>query len=269
MAKRTVTKTLPDGTTVSKTSGCFGSTIAVLFAISLLIWAVVGPAEEYSPAEASLVYFGMALVIGLIIWAVVRYQRKVKAQQPPAVNGVAGNTAGASHPQPTTAAVAESQFQFVNYSGGLPSHPHPETKGTLILPGSGSTFGRWELHWATGSDLTTQHPFIHGGLARYPLAVEAVGASSSRVTISDAQNPAIRGHLELPNTVAGALKRALLARAGVVRAAQTALTVVHNQTPRSSRLGIADELAKLADLRDKGVMSDAEFASEKAKLLSE
>ena len=36
-----------------------------------------------------------------------------------------------------------------------------------------------------------------------------------------------------------------------------------------SRLGIADELAKLADLRDKGVMSDDEFELEKARLLSE
>jgi hypothetical protein len=54
-----------------------------------------------------------------------------------------------------------------------------------------------------------------------------------------------------------------------VKAGQTALTIVHNQPQRSSRLGIADELAKLADLRDKGVMSDEEFASEKARLLSE
>jgi ABC-type multidrug transport system fused ATPase/permease subunit len=31
--------------------------------------------------------------------------------------------------------------------------------------------------------------------------------------------------------------------------------------------GNADELAKLADLKDKGVLSDAEFAAQKAKLL--
>jgi hypothetical protein len=230
---------------------------------------VVGPAEEYSPAEAALVYLGMALVIGFIIWAVVRYQRKVKAQQPPAVSGVAGNKAGATHPQPSTAAVTEARFPFVNYSGGLPSHPQPESKGTLILPGSGPTFARWELHWATGSHLATQHPLIHGGLARYPLTVEGGGSASSRVTISDALNPAIRAHFDLPNTAPGTVKRVLLARAGAVAAGQNALTVVHNQTPRSSRLGIADELAKLADLRDKGVMSDEEFASEKARLLSE
>ena len=83
MAKRTVTKTLPDGRTVSTTSGCFGRTIAIVFALSLIIWAIVGPAKEYSPAEAALVYLGMILVIGFIIWAVVRYQRKVKAQQSP------------------------------------------------------------------------------------------------------------------------------------------------------------------------------------------
>ena len=278
MAKRTVTKTLPDGTTVSKTSGsgCFGTTIAVFFALSLIIWAIVGPAQEYSPGEAALVYIGMILVIGFIIRAVVRNQRKMKAQQSPGgVSGAVGNatTVPGSQTNPVAtvaaAAVPEARFQFVNYSGGLPVHPQPEIKGTLILPGSGPTFARWELHWATGSDLTPQHPLIHGGLARYPLTVVATGAASCRVTISDAQNPTISGHFDLPNTVHGAIERALLARAGAVKAGQTALTIVHNQPHRSSRLGIADELAKLAYLRDKGVMSDAEFESEKARLLSE
>jgi hypothetical protein len=32
--------------------------------------------------------------------------------------------------------------------------------------------------------------------------------------------------------------------------------------------GAADELAKLADLRDRGVINDAEFAAQKAKLLA-
>jgi hypothetical protein len=38
------------------------------------------------------------------------------------------------------------------------------------------------------------------------------------------------------------------------------------QTPAPS-VDVADELAKLADLKDRGVLSDAEFASQKAKLL--
>ncbi len=34
-----------------------------------------------------------------------------------------------------------------------------------------------------------------------------------------------------------------------------------------SSSGVADELAKLADLKEKGILSDAEFAAQKAKVL--
>ena len=184
------------------------------------------------------------------------------------VGGVAEPQHTQAQAPPAGTVIEAATFQFVNYSGGLPIHRQPEPKGTLILPGTGPTFARWELHWATGSGLATEHPFVHGGLARYPLKVEARGTVGSRITISDAQNPTIRGHFDLPNTVPGAVNRALTARAGAVAVAKKGLEVVHKQAAPSSRLGIADELAKLADLRDKGVMSDAEFEAEKAKLLS-
>ena len=38
--------------------------------------------------------------------------------------------------------------------------------------------------------------------------------------------------------------------------------------PAPSQLGVADELAKLADLHDKGVLNDEEFTAQKARLLS-
>ena len=40
------------------------------------------------------------------------------------------------------------------------------------------------------------------------------------------------------------------------------------ETAATSPGGSADELAKLADLRDKGVITDAEFQAQKAKLLA-
>jgi ABC-type multidrug transport system fused ATPase/permease subunit len=40
------------------------------------------------------------------------------------------------------------------------------------------------------------------------------------------------------------------------------------ETAASSSGGSADELAKLADLRDKGVITDAEFQAQKTKLLA-
>ncbi len=42
-----------------------------------------------------------------------------------------------------------------------------------------------------------------------------------------------------------------------------------NTVSVNSQYSIADELAKLGELRDKGVLSEAEFASQKAKLLAE
>ena len=37
---------------------------------------------------------------------------------------------------------------------------------------------------------------------------------------------------------------------------------------RPARGGTADELTKLADLKERGVITDAEFAAQKAKLLA-
>jgi hypothetical protein len=39
--------------------------------------------------------------------------------------------------------------------------------------------------------------------------------------------------------------------------------------PADPHYGVADQLTKLADLKDRGVLTDAEFESTKAKLLSE
>jgi hypothetical protein len=179
--------------------------------------------------------------------------------------------------RPTTAAtVPEARFELTNYSGGLPSHPHPEAEGTLILPGSGPTVGRWELHWAKGSDLPIQHKLIHGGLARYPLTVEATGPNSCRATICDALDIGVIGKFELPNAGVGEVNAALLARAKVVDMGRRSLALANkSETPNSVRtapsslVGVADELAKLADLHVKGVLSEEEFASQKAKLLSQ
>jgi Short C-terminal domain len=52
------------------------------------------------------------------------------------------------------------------------------------------------------------------------------------------------------------------------QARNQAFTQYVKQAAASSRGGSADELAKLANLRDRGVISEAEFQSEKAKLLA-
>jgi hypothetical protein len=51
------------------------------------------------------------------------------------------------------------------------------------------------------------------------------------------------------------------------QAANAAMRDYIRQTAGGSATGTADELAKLADLRDRGVISDEEFQQEKAKAL--
>lgn len=63
----------------------------------------------------------------------------------------------------------------------------------------------------------------------------------------------------------------LVARGGGMReraiAAQNEARAQLDQYARETAAGGADELAKLADLRDRGTISDEEFARAKAKLL--
>jgi hypothetical protein len=49
---------------------------------------------------------------------------------------------------------------------------------------------------------------------------------------------------------------------------QEAFDAYVKQTAASSGQGTAEELAKLADLKEKGVITDTEFETQKAKLLT-
>ncbi|HTT90997.1 MAG TPA: SHOCT domain-containing protein [Acidimicrobiales bacterium] len=52
------------------------------------------------------------------------------------------------------------------------------------------------------------------------------------------------------------------------QASEQAFRQYVQETAATSSTNTADQLAKLADLRDKGVISDAEFQTEKAKVLA-
>lgn len=203
------------------------------------------------------------------------YEAYRKASAPAPAPAPAATPRPAVAPSPPAATIGGAKATFVNYDGGFPSHPQPEATGMLLLPGSGPTIGRWELHWvAEEADLESRHEMIFGGLARYPFSVEATGPTSCRVTISDTQDPAVVAHFDLPTTAATALETVLAARAPVIERGRRAAELANANkapaaVPASSHLGVADELAKLADLHEKGVLSEEEFASQKAKLLSE
>jgi len=196
-------------------------------------------------------------------------------------------------PQPQVVTVPEARFEFADYDGGLLQHPQPEATGTLILPGPGSTIGRWELHFATGKDLIPEHRLTHGGFTAAPLAFEATGPSSCRGTIRDLTHPAVLGHFHLPNTPIAEVEAALAARATVVEASRNApgwslatdgqwhpperhanyVAPPPAPKPAVGRVAsapstsVADELAKLLDLKNAGALTDDEFAAQKAKLL--
>ena len=76
MAKRTVIRRLPDGSTEIKTTGCLGNALGWLVGIALLIYAVVGPAENYPWWEAMLTYLGEAALLALVIWLYLRHKRQ-------------------------------------------------------------------------------------------------------------------------------------------------------------------------------------------------
>ena len=56
-------------------------------------------------------------------------------------------------------------------------------------------------------------------------------------------------------------------RSGGTRRVTAGGTVIRERPATSPTVDVADELTKLADLRDRGVLSDAEFESQKGKLL--
>jgi len=82
VAKRTIIKQLPDGSTEVKTQGCLGNAVAILFGFALLIYALVSPAQDYPWWGAALTYMGMAAITGFVIWGYARHQRRIKAQAP-------------------------------------------------------------------------------------------------------------------------------------------------------------------------------------------
>lgn len=156
----------------------------------------------------------------------------------------------------------KTKFRLINYDGGLPLHPRAEAKGTLVL----TKAGRWELHWGGRGLNQNLGRFCYGGILRFPLEVESTGTSSCHVVIRDSQDPSVAAGLDLPDTPASILEAAL----GLDYAARVAGFVGRSNpvSPVPGNAYVADELAKLAELRDSGVLNEEEFAAQRAKLLA-
>jgi hypothetical protein len=169
----------------------------------------------------------------------------------------------------------EMRFKLANYDGGLPTHSTPEPKGSLVLTPNGT----WALEFAGG--FRKSAAWIRANFEQHPFEVTETGPASCHVAIRDSEDPAISAGFDLPLTPAAGLRNAL---AGYVTAAITAQerasaiqrgpqihdAAAHRSAPSpiGPTLSVADELAKLAQLRDAGVLTEEEFSVQKARLLA-
>ena len=154
-----------------------------------------------------------------------------------------------------TVAVTPNHMKFLltNYDGGFPVHPTKEKRGELVL----TIEQKWELHFRG----TNQ--YAHGGLIRVRSSVTKTGSNSCRVTFTDTQEPSVTATFELPLTPAADITRALVTYSPRLVAPPRKVIA-----PRViTQLGVADEIAKLGELRSQGLLTDEEFNAQKLKLL--
>jgi hypothetical protein len=153
-------------------------------------------------------------------------------------------------------------FPITNYDGGCPSHPTAEKSGTLALVGQ-----KWELHFAGARQ------FAHGGLNRYPMVITESNPYTCHVTMTDTEDLNVTWNFDLPDTPGATLRADLFSRRRLYD-----FLAAQPRSPRhaardsqvevaSPPLGIAEEIAKLGQLRESGLLTDEEFAAQKAKLL--
>jgi hypothetical protein len=142
-----------------------------------------------------------------------------------------------------------------NYDGQAPWHQVPRSKGSLKL-----TDARWELRFAGTMK------WIHGPMNRYSFAAVPTGSTSCHVQMADTQDPQIQWGFDLPNTSAEQLNL-LVARHAGGTVSPSNIQALSAEPHAVLAIGIADELSKLVRLRDDGVLTEAEFAAQKARLL--
>jgi len=148
-------------------------------------------------------------------------------------------------------------YHFSNYDGGFPLHSSPEKRGTLKFVDA-----QWQLHFAKGE------PFVHGGVGRYPMQITTAtqwgGRYSCWVTMTDKEDPTISAKFRIEGMSADQFTTSMARHqpkpAPPVRG-------LPRHVVGASPIGIADEIAKLGQLRDKGLLTEAEFDAQKARLL--
>lgn len=169
------------------------------------------------------------------------------------------------------------QFNHVGYLGGFPDRPEAKSNGVLVVDGDG-------LHMRGIREL-----FVIPWSAVVHVAVEGAEEASRRVTAGrvmamgifalaakkktgttylGVQTEGYTAGFEMEGTGAGEVRAKIapwtqrLSPPPVPEAAPQA-----PQAAAPATTGLADELAKLAVLRDQGVLTQEEFDAQKARLL--
>ena len=144
--------------------------------------------------------------------------------------------------------VAKHTFRMASYDGGASWHSAPEVSGTLVLKDD-----RWELHFR---GTTT---YMHGPLGRYFMTASSTGRKSCHITVVDKLDEKVKWSFDLPKTSSAAF-------VDIINAHPIRWRPPTRIGPEP-QLGIADEIEKLARLRDQGLLTSEEYNSQKRKLL--
>jgi hypothetical protein len=272
---------------------CSGCGCGAILTVLLLVYVIAAPAESFPLWGKILAYmFEGAIVVGVlwawgsgrVAWSNGRFETRTNIKD--SGQRVTNRAAGVQN-----AGATETKFKMANYDGGLPWHPTPEKDGTLVLKPD-----LWELHYVGTGE------WAYGGIARLPLEATSTGFASCHVTIRDTQDPTIIAAFDLPHTPVDMLRAAL----GTSRAAPSGESVTTGLAPRnadgekdamaqpnqeslplinqdptlrpslsqpprappSPPASILDEIKKLAELRDSGILTEAEFQAKKVELLA-
>jgi len=121
------------------------------------------------------------------------------------------------------------KFRLTSYDGRLEAHPQKEERGEVLL---GSPDKPWELQLRFEGSAAS----FRGDGLKYPLLATATGPNSSRITLTDREDPSVGCSFDLPrthvsdfNTYYADWKRDLDAQKGVLRDTQPMLIVTSNE----------------------------------------
>ena len=156
------------------------------------------------------------------------------------------------------AAFAVRRFRISNYDGGLPIERKPHQDGTFVLTAD----NQWQLHFASTSR------WLYGPCAGYHFDVTDTTASSCRVTMRATQAPNSAASFDLPDDSGEEVRGCIPTQVSVDSQAAPALGPQEPAPlPSAPAPNTLEQIRQLAEMRDSGILTEAEFEAKKTELL--